>query len=356
MRRILIAGLFCLSASAAVAEPPEDLGKRVTETYIRPSVAHFANSAAALTGAMDRLCHAPSEARFDTVRALFGTLVDSWFRIYFLRFGPLVDDNRFERIFFWPDPRGVILRQVSGILGNADPTALDPDLLAQKSVAVQGLPALEYALYGSGSQSILEGTADGKFRCDYALSTSVRIAETAAELVRAWSPDSDYAKDFTDPGPENDLYRSQTEVAAEVVKALAGGMTFLSDVVIAPFLGKEPEQARASRAPFWRSNHTLPALQEGVRGMRDFYEATDFAGNYAKSDEWIDGSLRLEMRTIDDTLGNITEPLEEAVAPGPGREALVYTVIALKSLHSTVDTRLASAVGVSVGFNALDGD
>ncbi len=356
MRRVLIAVLLYLCASAASAGVPPKLGATVTEGYIRPSVNQFANSAAALSGALDRLCRSPDEPRFDTVRQRFDDVIDAWFRIFFLRFGPMVEDNRFERIYFWPDPRGVILRQVGVLLAKNDPTALDPGRLAEKSVAVQGLPALEYAIFGSGSNAILENTPDGSYRCAYALSVSIRIAETAAELVRGWSPESEFAEDFTKPALDNELYRSETEVAAEVVGSLAGGMTFLSDVIIAPFLGKEPEQARASRAPFWRSGRTIRALKQGVEGMRDFYGATGITEELGETDRWIDGALQLEMNNIDETLDTITMPFEESVAPGPGREALVYTVIALKSLHNTVDTRLAQAVGVAVGFNALDGD
>ncbi|MCP8882412.1 hypothetical protein NIM87_02745 [Devosia sp. XJ19-1] len=36
-------------------------------------------------------------------------MVESWGRLSVLRFGPLISDNRFETIFFWPDLRGVTL-------------------------------------------------------------------------------------------------------------------------------------------------------------------------------------------------------------------------------------------------------
>ena len=54
MRRLLLAVLLCLAAPAAWAGVPPKLGLRLTESYIRPSVSHFANSAAALSGALDR--------------------------------------------------------------------------------------------------------------------------------------------------------------------------------------------------------------------------------------------------------------------------------------------------------------
>jgi predicted lipoprotein len=356
MRRLLIAVVLCLVATGASAEIPDNLGEHLTKGYIRPSTAQFAASAAATSGALDRLCQSPDEARLQTVRQRFDDLVDAWFRIFFLRFGPMVATNRFERIFFWPDPRGVILRQVGEVLGERDPEAIDPAKLAAKSVAVQGLPALEYVLFGSGSDALLEETEEGRYRCAYALSISIAIAETAAEVANEWSENGDFAKDFSRPEAENRLYRSQKEVAAEAVKALAGGMTYLSDVVISPFLGKEPEQARSKRAPLWRSDSTIRAIRSGVEALEEFYIATGFSESLSETDRWVDGSLQLEMRNVLATLDKLNMPFEEAVKPGPGREALVYTVIALKSLHTTLDTRLAQAVGVSVGFNALDGD
>src|SRR3546814_13939620 len=57
-------------------------------------------------------------------------------------------DLRYEHIYFWPDPRGITLRQVQGLLGQADGSMPDAAGLATQSVALQGLPALEYVLYG----------------------------------------------------------------------------------------------------------------------------------------------------------------------------------------------------------------
>src|SRR3546814_4200550 len=87
------------------------------------------------------------------------------FRSEFLRFGPLVAANRYERIYFWPDPRGITLRQVQGLLGQADGSMPDAAGLATQSVALQGLPALEYVLYGKAgllAASEAQATDSGK--------------------------------------------------------------------------------------------------------------------------------------------------------------------------------------------------
>lgn len=354
---VVAAFLFApTGATETRAGTHEDLGKQLTEGYIRPATQQFANSAAALTGALEFLCRAPDQQRDAFVRERFDTLVASWFRIMFLRFGPMVEDNRFERIFLWPDPRGTTLRQVQDILSGYDRSAITPDELAEKSVAVQGMLALEFALYGTGSNGISDGSPEGRYRCAYALAVSQRISATAVEVVEAWAPGSAYSRDFMMPGPQNDLYRNDKEVAAEAIKAMTTGLSFLSNVIITPFLAKEPEMANYKRAPFWRSGQTIPAIRQGVDGLMDFYLATGFADTLDETDRWIDGGLQLELRNIVAALDTINMPLDHAIRPGPGREALIYVVIALKSLHTTVETRLAQAVGVAVGFNALDGD
>ena len=82
-----------------------------------------------------------------------------------LRFGPLVEENRLEHLFLWPDPRSTVQRQVRALLTAADPQVLQPTQLRQQSAAVQGLPALEYALYADEAPRLITaGDAAGRYR------------------------------------------------------------------------------------------------------------------------------------------------------------------------------------------------
>ncbi|MEJ8570943.1 imelysin family protein [Microbaculum marinum] len=345
-----------LASTLAHAGAPKDIGANLVDGYIRPATTQFSGDAAAMTRSLESFCGAPDAAGEAEVHARFDALVRDWFAVMILRFGPLVEDNRFERIFFWPDPRGVTLRQVQGLLAGDDPAAVDAARLAEKSVAVQGLPALEYALYGTGSDGLLTDSDQGRYRCAYALAVSRRIAATAGGLADAWAPGSAYARDFSMPGPDNDVYRDDGEVTAEAIKAMATGLVFVADAVVTPFLGDDPAKANYKRAPFWRSGQALPAIATTLTAVRDFYSAAGFAGSLDQSDQWIDGSLRFEIRSALAALDSVDVPLEQAVAPGPARDALTYVVIAMKSIHTTIETVLAQAAGVAVGFNALDGD
>src|SRR3546814_8604156 len=64
------------------------------------------------------------------------------FRSEFLRFGPLVAANRYERIYFWPDPRGITLRQVQGLLGQADGSRSE-----EHTSELQSLMRISYAVF-----------------------------------------------------------------------------------------------------------------------------------------------------------------------------------------------------------------
>ena len=66
----------------------------------------------------------------------------------------MLQDNRFERILYYPDRKGLGLRQVQALLAEQDASVLAVGALEGKSVAVQGLGALEFVLPDNLASSI----------------------------------------------------------------------------------------------------------------------------------------------------------------------------------------------------------
>jgi len=98
---------------------PSDLGARLTQRYVSGSMQRFEQASARLAQNLHTWCVSPDAPGQNRVREDFVHTVESWAGIEFLRFGPLSEANRFERIFFWPDPRGVMLRQVQALSGRS---------------------------------------------------------------------------------------------------------------------------------------------------------------------------------------------------------------------------------------------
>ncbi|MEX1060566.1 MAG: imelysin family protein, partial [Methyloceanibacter sp.] len=193
----MAAVMLCAGALSAHAEADHAAIARGSLTeVIRPGYAALADATGALKGKVENLCTEPSTAALDEAKDAFAATVAAWSKVEILRFGPVTQDHRYERLFFWPDPKGLGLRQLQDVLAKQDETVTEPDALAGKSVALQGLPALEYLLYGDGAETLAMSGDSGAFRCGFALSVATNIDRIARNVVEGWREGAAYEKSF----------------------------------------------------------------------------------------------------------------------------------------------------------------
>ena len=81
----------------------------------------------------------------------------AWGRIEPVRFGPITQKQRLERLLFYPDPHAIAAKQIAKLLAKGDAADIEPDKLAGASVAVQGFGAVDAVLYGKGAESLADG-------------------------------------------------------------------------------------------------------------------------------------------------------------------------------------------------------
>ncbi len=345
--------LIALSVPAAATEPAEVL-RRAVDSVIRPGFAQLAGRAVGLEKDISNLCASPSDTGLKLVRQQFGKVVDAYGQVAFLRFGPLVEASRAERLLFWPDRKGIALRQVQAILGNEDAAATRLTDLQQKSVAVQGLGALEYVLFGDGSETLAGGSAD--FRCRYARSIGAALVATTAELSAAWSAAGGIAAHLAEPRPDYADYRSDREALEELVGSMAHGVELIRDTQLLPFIGRQDERAKPRSALFWRSDLTLPLIRAQFGGIESLLVSSSIGQMAGADDLWVDNSARFELANAQRAVDIVTLPVEQALADPAQRRALDYLVILTGSLQTLLGENLSAALGLSVGFSSLDGD
>ncbi|MDF2373672.1 MAG: imelysin family protein [Rhizobiaceae bacterium] len=167
-------------ANAQTAEPPDVIRNAVAQ-FIVPAHQKFNDDAAQLENTIAVLCATPSTGQLQQARDDFDAIILAWSSISIIRIGPVLEDNRLERLLFWPDRRGIGLRQVQALLVTKDPTALDPEGLAKKSVATQGLAALEFVLFGTGAETLTQEAES--FRCGYGRAISANISRISQDLL-----------------------------------------------------------------------------------------------------------------------------------------------------------------------------
>ena len=138
------------------------------------------------------------------------------------------------------------------------------------------------------------------------------------------------------------------------MKALGTALQYTRNAELLPALGDAPETARGKRAPLWRSNLAFALVRARVEGLLDLVASTGFdteqtAATYV-------GSIRFDLSHARDALGAVTTPAQDAFGDAVDRGRLVYVAAALHGANETTGGSLSEALGLTMGFNALDGD
>ena len=354
--RVVLLVLMMLWAGPALAQAttPQQVLDTAVNQVIRPGMANFKQRASGLESAMSALCAHPSNGTMGIATQQFRQTALAYGQIEFIRIGPLMEDNRVDRLLFWPDRRGIGLRQVQAIIAEADASATEVTSLRGKSVAAQGLGALEFVLFGTGAERLL--TPEGEFRCRYGLAIAGNISGIAGELATGWYQHDGVAAHLTRPQADYADYRTETEALEELVGLLSHGIEAMRDTRINPFIASEEAEARPKQALFWRAGLTMEMLRANVDGMRRLVAASGVARAVAEANKGLDNSIDFEFRNAIRALDIVTLPVEQAVADEKQGQALSYLVLITGSLQAMLGEQLSAALGLSVGFSSLDGD
>ena len=332
------------------------LAKAALENYIRPGYAQLSESAAALSGKVKALCEQPSAAALKDARAAFAGEVEAWSKVEPLRFGPAAQEHRYERLFYWPDPKGLGLRQVRDALAKQDGTVTKPESLAAKSVALQGLPALEFLLYGEEAETLAKGGGDAAFRCSFAASVAANVAAIAKAIDAGWSDDAPFTKSYLAPGPDDPFYRAPKEVTLELFKAFTTGIESVRDQKMANTLGAKPEEARPQLAAFWRSGLSFSNMADNLAGVRDLFAKGGFAQVVHQDSAGVEDSILFDLDHAIEVLRGFDKPIAEVVRSEDLRAKLEALRVSLKSAATTAGDAIARGAGLTFGFNAMDRD
>ena len=355
MRPLLIAAaVLCVGGTTARAEADHAaIAKASLTQVIRPGYAALAGAAGALQGKVETLCQQQSTATLKEAKAAFASTVAAWSKVEIIRFGPAIQDHRFERLFFWPDPKGLGLRQVQEVLTKHDATVTNPDQLAGKSVALQGLPALEYLLYGEDGDLPKE---DRAFRCSFGLAVATNIDRIAKQVVEGWDEGSAFEKVFLNPAADDSYYHAPKEVTLDLFKTFSTGIELVRDQKLGKPLGASPAEAKPKLAAFWRSGLTFDNAAGNLEGVHAIFAQGGFAQVVASDSPGVENSILFDIDHAITVLRGIDQPTAEVVKNEDLRAKIEALRVGLKSAAQTAGDIISRAAGLAFGFNAMDGD
>ena len=354
--RILFAAAAILCAGISTAHAEADhaaIAKASLTQVIRPGYAAFAAATGVLQGKVATFCQQPSGAALREARDAFAGTVAAWSKVEIIRFGPISQNHRFERLFFWPDPKGLGLKQIQDALAKQEVTVTEPDELAGKSVALQGLPALEYLLYGDDGNLPKE---DRDFRCSFGLAVATNVDRIAKSVVEGWREGSAYEKAFLGPAPDDPYYHAPKEVTLDLFKTFATGIELVRDQKLGKPLGASPAEAKPKLAAFWRSGLTFDNAAGNLEGVKAIFAQGGFAQVVAQESAGVENSILFDLDHAITVLRGIGQPMANAVTDEDTRGKLEALRVALKGAGQTAGDMISKGAGLAFGFNAMDGD
>lgn len=324
MLRFIIAMMMLASPSRAGVNEVIDL-------HIMPGYEAFAQATQALEKAAEANCQP------ETLKEAYHTAFDAWVGVAHIRLGPA--ETASLSISFWPDKRGAIPRKLSELIVVEDPIAMGD--YATVSAAARGFFALEAMLYNEQ----FSGYDDTDYSCDLVRAITADLAAQADGLHAIWQ--ESYAQTLRTAGAaENAVYLSKPEAIRALYTQLMTGLEHIADQQLGRPMGSF-ERPRPARAEAWRSGRSARNIELSLRALQML-------------------ASHLADHPIPETEAAFHRAIHEAERPGhPGfqdvqdpaaRFRLESLQNRVREIRSAIDTEIGKPLGMTAGFNSLDGD
>lgn len=356
-RRALLqaAAVATLYPAAASAQPLKhrDAALRIAQGVVTPGLDVLAKATAEQAAAWHAFERSPSAAGLATLKTAFQSAADAWSAIESIRFGPISQDLRYERMAHWPERKNAVDKALAGLLARAEP--ITPERLRRASVAGQGLSALERLLFGDregdaamAGRDLLDRSPLGERRRALGTAIADGVARMVTETVSGWAdPDGQLARlERMDPG---EARQALTALVTEHLAILEA----VQDAKIGAVLGRNLDEARPLLAEGWRSDRSLRAIRINLKTAERFTQAA-----LAQDPERLRAvsAVLTTARAIAQELEAEGTSLGQLAADPQRRSRLVLLRDAVGSARELSGPALAEALGVTVGFNSRDGD
>ncbi|NLS18373.1 hypothetical protein HGP16_17575 [Rhizobium sp. P40RR-XXII] len=335
------------------AAVPATLQKTVDDV-IRPGYRAMHGSASKLTAAMKALCADPTDATLTSAKSAFGDTVKSWSRIEIVDTGPVIEKNRFEHILFYPDRKGVGLKQVQALIAKANEQDTTVEAVAGKSVALMSMTALEYVLFGNGSDVL--GKDKQSFRCRYGTAVAGNIENTAKEIADEWDAADGVQKSWKFPGKSSDDFMDNKEAVTALLGILVHGAANVRDQRLETFYKGDPAAARPKMAIYWRSANTWTSLSGNIEGLKTLWEKADMASLLPSDKRAVATKIDALLNELATTATTINPDIEAAIGNDAERAKIDKLLSVSRDLATSFSDDYGGAIGLSAGFSFADGD
>lgn len=227
---------------------PPELAISLTETVYLPAQVSLLEHHGRLAGKLAALCETPSPERLAAAREAWIAADQSWRRLDSVRMGPSRQDETVQQFDPWP----LDLAALRGAMDKVPDDPTSPQALAQSRELKQGLPALEYLLFGNAEPTKAPLAAKKiDATCRFSVWVAAGLARRAQELIYEWQG--------IRRGLNYDLSYPRPFLSESLTRAHAG-VKELSGWKLATSISKPARQD----FPDWRSGQSRQSISAGL--------------------------------------------------------------------------------------------
>ncbi|MGQ5524921.1 imelysin family protein [Chitinimonas sp. PSY-7] len=310
-----------------------------------PRIQALADSSAKLRDSVASLCQRLSADQLDQARSAWKSSYAAWRAVEALPMGPTLTRRTAWQIDVWPS-RSFKVEEAVRLVEKDAPIA------DSVGAAAQGLPALEFLLWGDDRAKAQLGRLHFRQRCQYSAALARDVATESAGLLADW-------QSFSRQQYDTETGRQAFE---EAVNLIAGTMQNLRDKKVARLGGsKAVKQVARQEFDAWRSRQTKAGLAATVGALESLFLAPgennspSFVDRLAAAGKpLLAQHLRDEIRTAREALAKMPDDVAQAASRNPA--VAKPFVDSIKRLQGLVELQVADAVGITIGFKDSDGD
>jgi predicted lipoprotein len=352
MRARLVLALVILAtwSHVAFAAGAQKAVLRVADGFVIPKYEALARATDTQEKAWNEFCAKRETADAAPLIAAYHQVADAWAEAQIVKTGPIVLFLRQERFYYWPEMHGATERALQSLIASNDARALEPATLAHDSVAGQGLPALERLLFDENAIAQLKAK-DGARRCVVGQGIARNLNGIALDVAHTWKARDGVRAVIAANKSWRGMFADTSEVTRLLLTDLVTLFQLVDDNKLLNVLGKDAASAKPKLAEAWRSARSARDIQFNLKAaseMTDVFAHDLKPADRAKLDKALNTAIAAA-NALPNDLG--------AAAADPKRRAKLETVRrAVKAAQAAITAILPSALGVNLGFNALDSD
>ena len=294
----------------------------------------FNRQSIALNQALIAYCQ--SEQELKTVAEQWQQTMQSWMALQGQERGPQAALEQSWNVQFWPDKKNTTGRKMKALLKKDE--LWTADYIAQQSVTVQGLGALEWLIYDQNSD--LRNKASS---CQLGVAISKNLSNNSQIIMQAWQ---------VNPW----LALGHQAWQAEYIALLSNQLDYSMKKLSRPMA--KVGQARPYFSESWRSKTSMLNIKANVAALKQLYVANGDGLDHLLRQR---GRDKLADRIVNQF--NLTletwptgESLFELLQTKAGYQSVVAQYNKLEHLNYLIHEEVAIELGVIIGFNATDGD